>query len=198
MSSPKKISKWGLQIKTWLRSVESLLGVCWVFDGSMICEIHGLLPKKLFQLALQMGPPKSSPNELSKLRPGWSLLGVHWESAGSPLGAWWKLVESLLEVCWESAGSLLGVCWESAGSPLGVRWESTGSPLGVVRCESAGSLSKRALQMRSPNYNLVESVGSLLGVHWKSTGSPMGVCWEPAWLTNNLTVFLLFPELLQP
>ena len=122
-----------------MRSVESLLGVCWVFDGSMICEIHGLLSKKLFQLALQMGPPKSSPNELSKLRPGWSLLGVHWESAGSPLGILWESAGSLLGVCWESAGSPMGIHWESASSPLGVLWESTGSPLGVP-WETTGSL----------------------------------------------------------
>ena len=42
------------------------------------------------------------------------------------------------------------------------RWESAGSQNG---------LSKKALQMSSPNYNLVESVGGLLGLCWVSVGS---------------------------
>ena len=93
----------------------------------------------------------SSPYELSKLS-AHSLKGICWESAGSPLG-----------VRWESAGSSLGVRWESAGSLLGFHLESAGSSL--------NGLSKKALQIRSPNSNLVESVGSLVGVYWVSVGS---------------------------
>ena len=67
----------------------------------------------------------------------------------------------------------MGVHWEFDESLLGVHWESTGSPLGF-HLESAGSslngLSKRALQIRSPNYKLVESAGSLVGVCWVSVG----------------------------
>ena len=92
-------------------------------------------------------------------------MGVHWESDKSLLG----FARSPLGVSWDP----LRVPWESAGNPLGVRWKSTWSPLGF-HLESAGSslngLSKRALQIRSPNYNLVESVGSLLGVCWVSVG----------------------------
>ena len=70
-----------------------------------------------FKYAFKMG----SPNELSKLRPVWSLLGVHfavslvevhWESGGSAVRVQWELVGSLVGVWWESGGRLLGVCWE--------------------------------------------------------------------------------------
>ena len=64
---------------------------------------------------------KSFPNELFKLRPVWSLLGVcfavslvevQWESGGSAVRVQWELVGSLVGVWWESGGRLLGVCWE--------------------------------------------------------------------------------------
>ena len=83
MSSPSKISKWGLQITTcWVywEPIRSLLGVCWESDFPI--EYYQL-PKQLSRRALQ----KSSPNELSKLRPVWSPLC--WEFVGSPVGVWW-------------------------------------------------------------------------------------------------------------
>ena len=126
-SSPNELSKlrpgWSLLGIRW-ESDGSLLGVCWESAGSLqdVCwEYDFWNPRNTFssyfnwlcKWALQKG----SPNELSKLRPGWSLLGVFWESAWSPLGVYW---ESARSPCWESAGSPLGVHRESAGCVLGV------------------------------------------------------------------------------
>ena len=66
---------------TWLRSFGSLLEVCWVSVGIMICGIHGI--RSASKAVILMGSPnglskKSSPNELSKLRPDGSPLGIHW------------------------------------------------------------------------------------------------------------------------
>ena len=110
-----------------LRFGWDLLEACWEFVGCLlgVWFVKSILSKQLFQWALQMALQKSSANELSKLRPGWSLLGVCWGSAGSPLGVRWESPGNPLGVRWESAGSPLGVCWESTGSQLRVCWEST-------------------------------------------------------------------------
>ena len=58
IGSPKKFTQQALQTETWLESAGSPLGVQWVFVGSLISGIQGILPKELFQWALQMGSPK--------------------------------------------------------------------------------------------------------------------------------------------
>ena len=65
-------------------SAGSLLGVCWEYDFRNPRNTFSSYFNWLDKWALQ----KSSPNELSKLRPGWSLLGVFWDSAWSPLGVY--------------------------------------------------------------------------------------------------------------
>ena len=81
--------------------------------------------------------------------------------------------------------------------------------------DSQNWLSKKALQMSSPNWDLfagslvevwwksgwslvevwLKSGWSLVVVHWESARSP---CWEPTREINDLATFVLFQELLQP
>ena len=86
--SPNEVSKF--------RTGSSLLGACWKIVGSLIYGILGIIS---FLSSSLNGSPKNSPNELSKwlsvwalqmnsrnelskLRPDWSALGVCWEAAG--------------------------------------------------------------------------------------------------------------------
>ena len=98
----------------------------------------------------------------------------------------------------------LGVCWVS----VRLEYDSL-NPWNTINFQNSyfnglsKCLSKKALQMSSPNWDLVgvcwesagiplevrwesagsplgfhsESAGSPLGVRWESTGSPLGVCW---------------------
>ena len=85
---------------------------------------------------------KCSSNELSKLRPVWTLQGssLFWESSGSRLGVSWESGGSPVGIGWEAAGRPMGGRLEATGRPLGDLWEASGRPLGG-RWESAGSSS---------------------------------------------------------
>ena len=74
----------------------------------------------------------------------------------------------------ESYGGLLGLCWVSVGSLISP-WNTAS-----FQSSSQNGLSKKALQMSSPNWDLfrVRFAGDLLEVQWVSIGSPTRVCWE--------------------
>ena len=140
-----------------------------------------------------------------------SLLGIHLESAGIPLGVCWEFIKWSLQksspnkvtklqpgwVCWEPSRSLLGACWES-DFPIKYYQLPKQFFKWTLKIGFPKKLSKWALQIET----CLEFAGSLVEVWWKSGGSPLGVpwesIWEPAWVTNDLTAFLLFQELLQP
>jgi hypothetical protein len=91
-----------------VESVGSLLGVSLVSVGSLISPWNTIsLQCSSLNVLSKWGLQKSSPNELSKFRLVWSLLGV-------------RFAVSLLEVQWESGGSAVRVQWEFVGSPVGV------------------------------------------------------------------------------
>jgi hypothetical protein len=91
----------------------SPLGVCWEFQKWSLL--------------------KCTSNELSKLRPVWTLQGssLFWESSGSRLGVSWESGGSPVGIGWEAAGRPMGGRLEAAGRPLGGLWEAAGRPLGV-------------------------------------------------------------------
>jgi hypothetical protein len=106
------------------------VGVCWGTLGVQISYFNGLSKWTL---------QKSSPNELSKLRPGWSLLLVRWKSTGS----------------------LLGVCWEC---DMWNPWNTIS-----FQSSYFNWLSKWALQKSSPNeLSKLRPGWSQLGICWES------------------------------
>ena len=159
-----------------------------IFVSTKITPLNGLSKwslLELFKRALQISSPKRSPNEVSKFRTGSSLLGACWKIVGMFVGS---LIYGIHGIISFQNSSLNGLS----------KWTLQKTLQMTFRMSSPNELSKWALQIET----CLEFAGSLVEVLWKSGGSPLGVpwesIWEPAWVTNDLTAFLLFQELLQP
>ena len=204
MGSPKKLSKWALQIETCLES--ALLELCWKFGGC---------PLGVWREFAGISTGVRWESTGIHLEFEGSLLGIHLESTGIPVGVCWELIKWSLQksssnkvtklqpswVCWEPSRSLLGACWES-DFPIKYYQLPKQFLNWTLKIGFPKKLSKWALQIETCLEfagSLVEvwwkSGESLVVVHWGSAGSP---CWEPTWEINAFTTFLLFQELLQP
>ena len=143
-----------------------------IFVSTKITPLNGLSKwslLELFKRALQISSPKRSPNEVSKFRTGSSLLGACWKIVGVFVGS---LIYGIHGIISFQNSSLNGLSKWTLQKTL-----QMSSPN-----DFPYELSKWALQMSSPNWDLVgvpwESAGRLLGGFWKSAAYYIRI-WRP-------------------